>query len=1489
MASDGPGKYRERKSRSSKPYDRPKGIIRRVTDSVTGLFSASWLSGWMGGEDDEEGSDQPTGSSQTSTAAPAGESFIFAQPITARRPFRPIYPEEGETEANSQQSLGVNEGASTSSGIRMSVPTPSSVGISTTTTSRSLQLSRDTLSPSLMGRRYPIISSTPAPMFTARSKSQMEPCSLPLHTASMPTGDDGSEVSESSADTGIDASVIPRPDEREYQREILQLDDESLQTLRDSLAKSVPAASVVQSGTLPSLEETRKRPRDMEPDHTSVRAEGSISSKSLFSETSDIGLGQPQPSGIASKRPRFNASIYGSICLGEKSVLSDSTFKSSPFYPGKTMYGGASTYRSRRLQSHTPNQTQRAQVRAKAAPDSKADGGLSQAARRILESLEQMSTPISDAKRIPTHTPGQRGSFLDATPSYTAAFHRHRPVLRPSAPPTSRLLTPTKLTVQENLTSLLPSSSASTPGSHAFKKRNNSQETSQPVSDVTGSEKEEMNSENISSENCSSLSSKAAIDTTAKLKPIVTSVSSTDDSSNIFEFGRSSNSSTSQNTFEFNPRSAISRSSFTSDLLQAAKKSGGKIKSKIADNRRSSYKHDETVEDPHLPAVSLTMPSLPKINLSILSPVQGSPAKLSTLPEGFKFSTPEIVDIQSDSETLTSAPKFTFRNPALIGEGNLSGDDLGTTATPTILMFNSSSPNLGPKLKANNKKTVLPLSEKLKEGSILEILKPKGNNSDKLSSLSSPSNNLEGKEVETPHSQAENRCGVKYISKLQFDSEDLGTKIPQAFQGFGSAFKKSSDEWDCSVCMIRNKNSNVKCVACKNQRPGQCVFIGTAEVTTSAANVWEKSLPLSECEKGWGDAFKKSANEWECGICMLRNADSTEKCVACEAPKPGSKGVCDISCKAFKTVDNKEEKINSGFGSAFAKGKDEWECDTCLVRNKSDAIQCISCETPKPGAANVSKAITGNFRFDVNTNDLSSTSSSFKFSLSNSQTQVKSSGFNFGVSAKSAEDSDSKENSGFKFGVPAEKPNALTGLSSNSTSEIIHTKEKSQCASGFTFGVQPLNSKDSEVTNKEPSLFPLSKSSESSSEPATVTNPVYHFDTGNKTQVAFSFGSGTINTTAKNDQDKPVSNDVNLLIDQNSGNHHDPLVQENVSKSSDTFSFKSNSSCADAGVDKPTFTFNNVISAPEKDNLTNLAKNATPLSFGAPKIVDLASDACAPNFGANVGGSAATSGMVFAFGDKVAKTTAPSSFSFTSTVSNKEETKSLPTFTFKSKRESSDTSEPAKKISFGAANTCGINNGVGSSPSLFTFGSKESKINAGSGFGAVPSSTPAFGAPAPASNATPNFQFGNSNPPPPAETAPAPAFGNPASAFGSATPSFGTTTSTTNNKNNSSSATFAFGQSADKKPSAGFDFGQAASNAGSQNFNFSSGGTQPTPNIYLFGQSQPNNTPSGLFTFGTNSEVSSPASTFGNSENPFNTPAPPSGRVVKKAVRRARK
>nr|XP_027231507.1 nuclear pore complex protein Nup153-like [Penaeus vannamei] len=1501
MASEGPRKYRERRSRSDKPYDRPRGIIRRVTDSVTGLFSSSWLSGWLGAEDEEEGSEQQgrMAPPKTSTVPPPGESFIFSQPVTARRSFRPIYPEEGETESNSQQSLGVNEGASTSSGMRMTLPTATSSGLSAST---SRSLGSETPSPSIPVRKLPIISSTPAPMFTARTKSHLEPRPLQLLTSSTPTGDDGSEMSESSIDTGVDASVIPRPDERDYQQEILQLDEESLQTLRDTLTKSAPAPPAVQPATvLPSLDETRKRPRDVEPDHTSIRAEGSTSSRSLFSEAGEPAIGTPQPSGLANKRPRFNVSTYGSPVVGDRSVLSNSTFKSSPFYPGKTMYGGASAYRRNRLQSRTSHQTARVQVKNKSA-ESSDDGGLSQAARRILDSLEQMSTPISDAKRIPTPTPGQRGSFLDAAPSYTASFYKHRPNLR-SAPPTSKLLTPTKLPVQENLSKsfLKPSASPSISTSTAFTSSSSStlkrtvEEPRHMEMIIQEEEKEKKNSSSSSSiatvktkevsesttltsfpaptPAASSTFSKAAAEAVSKFKSVPTTTTPLPalSSPGVFKFGLASSNSASKQTQDL----VTKATPVMSDSPQTLKDGGGKMKSKVVESGRISSKQEEDVvsEESKLPTVPLTLSSLPKINLPLTVPAAGTPASSSGMASGFRFSIPEVVDTQAAaSETMTNALTFTFSSPALVNEESKATNQSSSSSCSNLsstMMFNSSSPSFAPKLKATAKKEAMPKAPKLQAGSILDILKPKGGTPEKLvAGIASPSlqNRIEEKfnAFGSPKVSSES---IKPVVEQTVNNVVEKTSVSQGFEGFGGAFKKSSEEWECSVCMIRNKNSAEKCVACETAKPGKTSSHGI-QTNASVFSNTDPTPTITGNGTDWGSAFKKSSNEWDCDMCMLRNKDSVDKCVACETPRPGSKAK-QAPLAESKPLDGKEEKVNFGFGSAFAKAKGEWECDTCLVRNKSEATKCISCETPKPGAANISQAITGNFKFGVNTNDSSSTSSSFKFGLDNSQTEVKSnSGFAFGVSAKSAEDTNSKESSGFKFGIASEKPSL--GMDSNSESD--KSKEKSASASsGISFGLKPDESKGKQFP--VPSMnFTFSAPNKPASSTETVnTKPSFTFSSGSETVASFNFGATeTKAKQAAGEGQAKTSTEIKPASEIKSGSVLDVLKVKDT-KASEVFNFGAKLEKVDGGVPKPSFAFNNAVStstkAGDSKSTSDPAVPSGTFTFGA-------------NGKESSAGSTtviATTAPLFTFGDKGSGTSTAPSFAF-NTAPAKEESKTTPAF-FSGKRENSDSSEPAKKSVFGGSATS-INNGVGATPSLFNFGSKENKLASGPGF-STPSATPAFGAPTPASNATPNFQFGNSNPPAPAATAP-PAFGNPAPAFGSPAPAFGS-------NNNNSTPSFTFGQPPEKKQSTGFDFGQTPSNAPTQGFNFAA--STGTPGVFQFGQSQANSTPSsGLFQFGSGNTPVQPAPSFGGGgDNPFSAPAPPSGRVMKKAVRRTRK
>ncbi|KAK7071276.1 hypothetical protein SK128_015990 [Halocaridina rubra] len=1473
MASEGPGKFKEKKNRAAKPYDRPKGIIRRVTDSVTGLFSSSWLSGWMASEEEEEAGEHPQADTsqiasqsrvtpQVNTLAPPGESFIFAQPGASRRSFRPIYPEEGEIENNSHLPHGINVGASTSAGVRMNLPAAASVAIPTVT---SVHLSSDTPSPMLTGRRLPIVSSAPSQMYSARSKSHLEPRPLPLLTSSTPTGDDASEFSESSADTGVDASVIPRPDERDYQREILQLDDESLQTLRESLAKSAPVPPSQPTSALPSLEETRKRPRDAETDQTSIRAEGSVSSRSLFSETGEISINQPQPSALASKRPRFNVSAYGSSFMVDRSVLSNSSFKMSPFYPGKTMFGGASAYRKGKLQSRA--QTARVQVKPKPAQPSD-DGGLSQAARRILECLEQMSTPISDAKRIPTPIPGQRGSFLDAGSSYTAVYHKYRPLVRQAGPPASKHSTPVKVTSQENLSANLLVNTSSGSSSSCIVPNNTHTTTGvvssnansrietvlpttvgNPVSSDSASreEKEELkNSSKTPKEDFSLSFSKAVAEATAKYKPTVPVISSSAiSSSSLFSFGSPSNVSSSQ-TFDYTPKppSAVSSDS--------KKQSGGKVKSKVVNSTRTSIRpEDEEVEDPKLPAVSLALTSLPKIDLT-------TPAEVSSSPGGFKFSSPEVVHSSKvPSETTTSTPVFVFSSPVTVIRGNANCFDSASTVSSAPLLFNSCSPVSAPKLKEIVRKDKPSVAGELKEGSILDILKPKSKSPEKMPnehldsssifySIDKTSSTSIGTSFMKAH-EISSKFGLEQtVSTINSVPKKLGTT--QVLQGF-SSFMKKNDEWECSVCMVRNKNGIEKCVACQTARPSSKSLFSPKSDSIFTNAVESSTLPVSTSEIGWGESFKKSTNEWECETCMVRNKNTSGKCVACETPKPdGRTSEPVMSQDCCKVSESKEEKNNSGFGSMFAKAKGEWECATCLVRNKSDATKCISCETAKPGGVVVSQAITGNFKFGVNTgNDSSSTSSVYKFGLSDAKsdadrTSSMSGGFKFGVSAKSSEESKSKESSSvgvFKFGVSGDKESALTVSSTEVENEKSKEKKEyvsSSSSTGFSFGVPP-SGKTKEVGKESSKALNFSFSANAAAKETKTDSSIksgFNFKAESQ-GTPFTFGVGS-----KTD-DKGILPAYKPTPELNCGSATDAAKSKD---SSNLFSSFVNSENSEG---KAAPLFNNTLSSTHSDDPKIIP------TFGGPKVSESAPVAPAPN-------------NSFTFGNGTNKAPSANLFSFASSTS-KEDKSSVPSFSFTSKREATDSEEPAKKSTFGSSTLSTHTNNVNAA-SLFSFGSKENSLTTGSGFGPPTTSTPAFGAPAPASNATPNFQFGT---PVPAATAPSPAFGG-----ASSTQTFSGSASAFSSGTNSTPS-FAFGQAANKK-SAGFDFGQAAASTPNQGFTF--GAASPNA-VFQFGQKQTE--PSGgLFQFGAgNTTVDVSAPTFGSGENPF-TPAPPSGRVVKK-------
>ncbi|CAM9723815.1 unnamed protein product, partial [Choristocarpus tenellus] len=144
--------------------------------------------------------------------------------------------------------------------------------------------------------------------------------------------------------------------------------------------------------------------------------------------------------------------------------------------------------------------------------------------------------------------------------------------------------------------------------------------------------------------------------------------------------------------------------------------------------------------------------------------------------------------------------------------------------------------------------------------------------------------------------------------------------------------------------------------------------------------------------------FRKPG-EWKCQACYVKNGPENDKCLSCEASKPGaeesggggsgtnsfpsnsfpSSGFISSAGFSFGGPNSSEGEGGPRFGvrtctpaaapapapapapaggSAVPMGFDmskfrkpgEWKCQACLVKNGLETSKCLSCETPKSGS-----------------------------------------------------------------------------------------------------------------------------------------------------------------------------------------------------------------------------------------------------------------------------------------------------------------------------------------------------------------------------------------------------------------------------------------------------------------------------------------------------------------------------------------------------------
>ncbi|XP_070261786.1 nuclear pore complex protein Nup153 isoform X4 [Myotis yumanensis] len=1206
----------------------------------------------------------------------------------------------------------------------------------------------------------------------------------------------------------------------------------------------------------------------------------------LWSPEAERSHSLSQHTATSSKKPAFNLSAFGTLSpsLGSSSFLKTSQLGDSPFYPGKTTYGGAAAaVRQPKLQN-TPYQVPfRRQMKAKQV-NAEYYGVTSSTARRILQSLEKMSSPLADAKRIPSVVSSPMNSPLDRRGiDTTTDFQAKR-----EKTGYEKSMTPGQNREQESMSAANGVSSGVGGGGGKMRRERTRFVATKPA------EGEEME------------------------VPVLPNISLPITSSSLPTF----NFSSSVITTSLSPISPAQ--SLTNKVQMTSPNNTNSPMFRFSSPIVKSTEAD--VLPPSSIGFTFSVPVAKTVELSgsstVLEPITSSAAQDITAMNSRSCKKPD-----EDSEGLFRPAKTlkegsvldVLKNPGFTSPKADSLAAISTTTSPVVYTrpaissFSSSGIGLG---------------ESLKAGSSWQC------DSCLLENKVTDSKCIACQATKSPLRDTAKQTGIGTPSK------SVKPTLSASGTGFGDKFKPAIGTWDCDTCLVRNKPEAIKCVACETPKPGTGVKrvltlpVASESAVTVAAS--SSSCTVTTGSLGFADKFTKPKRSWECPVCCVPNNPEDNKCVSCMSEKPGSS----VPASSSSTV---PISLSSGgcLGlDKFKKPEGSWECEVCLVQNKADSTKCAACESARPGTKSEFKGFgtsssssnpasssfkfgipssssepsqtlpsTGNFKFgdqggfkigmSSDSGSLNPMSEGFKFSKPVGD-------FKFGVSSDSKPEEvkkDSKNDNNFKFGLssglsnPAlapfqfgmtnlgqqEKKEELPKASStgfsfgtgviNPTPAAADTVVTSENKSSFSFGtietksssVAPFPCKTSEAKkeempatkggfpfgNMEPaplpsaSLFALGRTEEKQ-EPVTSTSLVFGKKADNeepKCQPVFPFG----NSEQTKDESSSKSTFSFSMVK--------PSEKESEQPAKATFAFGAQTSTtADQGGAKPVFSFLN----------NNSSNSSTPATSTGGSLFGSSTSSSSAPASAFVFGQANNPVSSSAFGNPAESSTSQQSLLFpqeSKPATTSSSGTAVTPFVFGPGASSNNTTTSG--FNFGATTTSS------SSGCSFVFGTGPS----------APSASPAFGA-----NQTPTFgqSQGASQPNPPG-------FGSLSSSAalfsaGSqpAPPTFGTVSS--------SSQPPVFGQ----QP------GQSA---------FGSGTAPNSGSVFQFGSSTTNfnftnNNPSGVFKFGANpSTPAAPAQPSG-SGFPFNQPSASftvgsngknmfsssgtsvSGRKIKTAVRR---
>uniref|UniRef100_A0A8C7H4P5 Nuclear pore complex protein Nup153 n=1 Tax=Oncorhynchus kisutch TaxID=8019 RepID=A0A8C7H4P5_ONCKI len=585
----------------------------------------------------------------------------------------------------------------------------------------------------------------------------------------------------------------------------------------------------------------------------------------LWSPEMDRTHSGPQQSQSSLKKPAFNLSVFGtsSTSTMNSSVLNSSQLGDSPFYPGKTTYGGAAAVRTARSRTAIPYQAPlRRQIKAKPA-GAQPCGVTSATARRILQSLERMSSPLADAKRIPSTVSSPLSTVrLDSPlppvqklviPAAASVSGNRSMSFRPSLTPGGLARTPRDTPTRQS--PLIPEAVAG-PSQSTSSILPTYPLSSTPAFSSTGSGGGKMKRERTSTRP----SSKRPEDQVDS--PFLLSVTP-------LLSGEKSLVSRQMINKLFSPSTPPSTPfTFSSPIVMATAASPPSFSPSVSPKlivvsigvsvvKHAASESMDEFEGPYKPAKVLKQGSV----LDLLNgPGFAVPVtQTSPVPKAHQ-ETPALSTNTPSLGDLFKATTGSWDCDACVVQNKPTDTKCVTSVTPQL--------NSGSSLGSTTTTTPAATFGAL-------FTKPAGSWDCDTCLVQNKPDAVKCVACET----TKPGTGVKATLTMPAFLEAKTLPAAAPLLGFGDKFKKPEGAWECGVCMVQNKAQDTKCVSCGIAKPGATA----APPSLTPAPV--SATPLL----GFGAQFKKPEGAWECDVCCVENKGADKECVACQTPNPGAK------------------------------------------------------------------------------------------------------------------------------------------------------------------------------------------------------------------------------------------------------------------------------------------------------------------------------------------------------------------------------------------------------------------------------------------------------------------------------------------------------------------------------------------------------------------------------------------------------------------------